>query len=878
MQALIVFWEAVEKVIKRPVIPECFYRGSSFYFNLRHSFLLVKNVLALHATFWTVWFKRLQRIPQILQTVRFSAVVCTVMFLLLTGSAITAAQTVIATISGKVISAETNMPLEGAILVFEGTQIGTSSKSDGTFRIETSPGNRILRVTYLGYVTKRIPVDLSPNDDRVLNFALEPTVLPGQTILVEAVQAQERQSPIAFSNMKRSEIEEKHTLLDLPVLLSELPSSIYYSESGNGLGYNYLTLRGFDQRRISVTINGVPQNDPIDHNVYWLDFNDIASSLQNVQIQRGAGSAFYGPPAIGGSVNLTTVASSFEPSVELWSGAGSYNTQRYTVIANTGLLEQHYTLYARFSKISSDGYRDQSWVNFNHYEVSVTRYDDNITTQLNIFAGPFKDHLAYYGIPKSDLMDRVKRKANPIRREEEQEAFEQPQVHLMNEIRFNDNLILNNTLFVMTSNGYFDYDGSWADTSYFRLTQANGFAASQNPSNALIRADVDNLQYGWLPRITYRNEDLEWTTGAEFRFHRSEHWGTIRMAANLPSTTLDQWRYYNFQADKDMISLYTQCYYNPLPDLTTMVSTQLAYNRYHLYKERFLNNDFSVPYVFLNPRLGLNYNIDQAYNVFGSVSYTSREPRLNNLYNAGESSGGEVPQFEINPDGMYDYTKPLVKPEQLLDIEAGFAYVSSGFHCSVNLFDMLFTNEIVNAGKLDRFGQPVTGNAERSTHKGIEIAGAMTLFDGFEVSGNVTYSANTLDRYSRYIAVDTVIVEKKLDGRTIAGFPNMLVNLRMTRRINGITASLILKYIGRQWTDNLYQTPDDRVDASAVFDAYAQIDVKEAFGYNIPLILRLDVNNIFDALYALHGEWNGTYSEFFPAAERNIFFSAKITL
>ena len=53
-------------------------------------------------------------------------------------------------------------------------------------------------------------------------------------------------------------------------------------------------------------VNGIPQNDPEDHNVYWLDMPDLAANLEDIQVQRGAGSAFYGPPAIGGSVNLVT--------------------------------------------------------------------------------------------------------------------------------------------------------------------------------------------------------------------------------------------------------------------------------------------------------------------------------------------------------------------------------------------------------------------------------------------------------------------------------------------------------------------------------------------------------------------------------------------
>ena len=121
------------------------------------------------------------------------------------------------------------------------------------------------------------------------------------------------------------------------MLISDLPSATTYSENGNGIGYNYLTLRGFDQRRISVTINGVPQNDPEDHNVYWIDFPDLAANLSGIHVQRGAGSAFYGPPAIGGSVNL--VADPFRESpgisLEMMYGFQEFGGADSRVVLNT---------------------------------------------------------------------------------------------------------------------------------------------------------------------------------------------------------------------------------------------------------------------------------------------------------------------------------------------------------------------------------------------------------------------------------------------------------------------------------------------------------------------------------------------------------------
>ena len=90
---------------------------------------------------------------------------------------------------------------------------------------------------------------------------------------------QPRETPITFSDLKAQDLREQYTVQDVPVLLSELPSTTYYSESGTSIGYTYVNIRGFDPRRIAVMVNGVPQNDPEDHNVYWLDFPDLAANL-----------------------------------------------------------------------------------------------------------------------------------------------------------------------------------------------------------------------------------------------------------------------------------------------------------------------------------------------------------------------------------------------------------------------------------------------------------------------------------------------------------------------------------------------------------------------------------------------------------------------
>ncbi|HEY6906112.1 MAG TPA: TonB-dependent receptor, partial [Ignavibacteriaceae bacterium] len=196
-------------------------------------------------------------------------------------------------IKGKVLDSETLQPLPSANILIEGKEAGTSTGTDGTFYLSGSFDKEdILKASYVGYTTAELLLRDTETDNLIIK--LVPKIIPSQTVLVESSIGRKGLTPVTFDKINRKEIEENYTVQDIPAYLSSLPSTTFYSENGNGIGYNYLSIRGFDQRRISVSINGIPQNDPEDHNVYWLDFPDILASTDLIQVQRGAGNGASG--------------------------------------------------------------------------------------------------------------------------------------------------------------------------------------------------------------------------------------------------------------------------------------------------------------------------------------------------------------------------------------------------------------------------------------------------------------------------------------------------------------------------------------------------------------------------------------------------------
>ena len=337
------------------------------------------------------------------------------------------------------------------------------------------------------------------------------------------------------------------------------------------------------------------------------------------------------------------------------------------------------------------------------------------------------------------------------RRPQEAEQFSQPHFELLHEWRITPAITLQNTLFYVQGDGYYDYDGSGLDTASLRIGTAYGFPASANPSDILVRAFVGNKQWGWLPRLEINHGSGQLTVGAELRFHHSLHWGKIAYAENLPLNYDPDYRIYEYNGGKSMVSLYGNELYKVNDAMTLMTDLQFVYNRYTLSNEKYLNNSFSCPYVFLNPRVGLNDNISESVNTYISVAYTSREPRLKDLYSAEESIWGSTPQFEADTTGgvvKYDFTKPIAKPEHLIDLELGGVSRQGPTTASVNLFWMEFRDELIQSGALDIFGEPVMGNADRTRHVGIELQYQTDVVSGLAISGNATMSYNRLVRYS----------------------------------------------------------------------------------------------------------------------------------
>ncbi len=804
-------------------------------------------------------------------------------------------------LNGRVFSRLEGNPLYLANVIIEGTSKGTPTDKNGEFKITVSKLiDKVIVVSFMGYETQKIIID-TINIKNPLFVYLDKKILNSQTVLIEGITGKKHEQMFTYSDLKKNDIQDKYTTQDLPEMISYLPSTMFYSEGGNGIGYNYLNIRGFDQRRISVSVNGIPQNEPEDNNVYWLDMPDLLSNTELIQIQRGAGSGISGYPSIGGSINIITSNFSDKANSSLGFGIGDYNTRKYSISVGSGVVDEKYSFYFSLSNLLSTGYRDNSWSDFKSYYLSAVRFDKNVTTQINVFGGIVKDGLAYTGLPKFAITNTSLRTLNHsywsadeknftyelMRRPEEKEEFSQPHFEILNEVQINKDVVFNSALFLIIGSGYFDYDASWADSNYFRLTNANGFNTTTNPGNAIIRAMVENKQWGWIPRLSIKHTNGELITGAEVRIHRSVHWGSINYGENLPAGLTPNFRYYYYEGGKDIFNFFVNENYRLSDNIKLMGEVQLAYNKYKLFNEKYTNYDFSINNFFINPRIGINYKLTENFGSYFSAAYVTREPRLKNYYDAAESSGGAVPQFETDVNGNYNFDNPLVKPEKMLSFDLGINYKNSIMDYAVNLYLMQFKDEIISNGQLDRFGQPITGNMNKTIHYGVELSTVTKPNSFLEIAANININKNYIQDGFTYIEDNATgtIVKQDLSDNKIGGFPNILFNTIVKATYNNLSVQFLAKYLGKFYSDNYDDNLNKYLNLFPGFVEYsdnvvepyflANVIVNYEFGFD-PVFKNVkftfQINNIFNKLYASYAYGK----EFFPGAERNYYFSTRV--
>lgn len=758
-----------------------------------------------------------------------------------------------------------HQPVAGAVVTAGNAQAITDAL--GNFDLgKLSRGNYVLTVNSLGFelYSTKFPVGSGPANLQVL---LKPTSLYLQPLEVKSVRAAEL-APFAKTNISKPEIEKNNLGQDIPFLLNQTPSVVVNSDAGNGVGYTGIRIRGSDATRINVTLNGIPYNDFESLGTYFVDLPDFASSLSSIQIQRGVGTSTNGAGAFGATMNLATNEFNEKAYGELNNSFGSFNTWKHTLKAGTGLIGHHFTVDARLSSITSDGYIERAHSDLKSFFVSGAYITQKSSLRLNIFSGKEKTYQAWYGVPESELA--TNRRTNPAGTEKpgtpydnQTDNYWQTHYQLFYNQSFSNRLSFNTAVFLTRGRGY--YEEYKAGQSYAKYGLPNvivgGVAVT---STDLVRQRwLDNYFYGQIASLQYKTSADELTFGGGWTRYDGKHYGNISWMQT--GTVPPGYRYYDYPATKSDLNIYTKWQHKLAANWLGFADLQYRHVNHDMKGfEGSPTLNVNRSFDFVNPKAGITYHKDglQAY-----LSYAlgHKEPNRDD--------------FQASP-----VSQP--KQETMHDFELGIEQRRGQYFFGANLYYMNYRDQLVLTGAINDVGAYTRINIPNSYRLGIELQGGASLASWLRVNANLALSRNKIGSFTEYIdnydnGGQNAVAHKDAD---ISFSPNIIAAGTITiRPVQAVEINLLSKYVGKQYMDNT-QNEQRKLNAYFTEDLQASWAIRHVLFKEWKLTGQ--VNNLFNRMYEPNGYTysyiynNGLSTEngYYPMAGTNFMLGLNIKL
>lgn len=674
-------------------------------------------------------------------------------------------------------------------------------------------------------------------------------------------------TPVAFTNVKREQISKQNFGQDIPFLLSTTPSVLTTSDAGAGVGYTTIRVRGTDATRINVTANGIPMNDSESHAIFWVNTPDFASSLEDMQIQRGAGTSTNGSGAFGASINMRTQSISSKPYAEVSGSYGSFNTHKETVKVGTGLINKYWAFDARLSNIQSDGYRDRASSDLKSYFVQGGYFGENTTIKFITFGGKEKTYHAWDGISKEQLendrtynpngiiLDDNIGKGNPIGFYDDQmDNYRQTHYQLLFNHIFSPAWNLNIAFHYTNGFGYYqEYKNGRSLEEYgLKPFYLPGNSEPQKKTNLVRQKLVDSDFGGGIFSLNYQNDKLNASFGGGLNRYSNDHYGKVIWVKNYTEQLDPEHEYYRNKGGKTDGNIYLKANYQLTGGLSAYADLQYRYIHYTIdgdndkwdytaTPEHLQRLDIRENFSFFNPKAGLFWQINPNHSAYASFSVAQKEPTRNNY-----------------TDGMFDQ---YPKAEKLLDYELGYTYRNEWFTAGANLYYMDYTDQLVLNGKTNDIGEAMAENVKDSYRMGIELALGAKFNDWLRWDINGTWSKNRIKDYVGYVydkslvngeIVNNLWTQTAIKGGNspIAFSPSFIGNSLITLGSNGLEISLQSQYVSRQYLDN-FGTKENSLDAYFVNHLSASYSFKTRHTKGITI--GATVYNLFNTKYETNG-------------------------
>ncbi len=644
-----------------------------------------------------------------------------------------------------------------------------------------------------------------------------------ERVMISAVRASGT-APISEKTLSSQELTRRNFGEDVPLLLQgAAPSLTSYAETGNYWGYSYIRLRGIDQSRINLTLDGIPLNDPEDQVLYFADFPDLATSLHSVQVQRGVGTSSNGTAAYAGSINLETVPLAATPrGGQVHVEGGSFGSKRLSADFTSGLLPSRFAFYGRVSGLRTNGYRYHSGVEGKSVFFSGGYFGDHDILKATVTTGTMRDTMAYLAVAKSDLD--TNRRINPLT-PRERDGFSERLAALTYTRLLSTSASITTTIYRLSTSG--DYD-------------------------VLIDSlDNFNLKYAWYGLTSdwsLRRENVQIDVGVNANTYARDH-------AEYQPPDFANPLYLNTGHKQD-VSGFAKLGYT-VGAATLFGDVQLRHATFRYTPDAHAGIDErSVSWSFFNPKVGMTYQLSQPFSLYASYGRNTREPARGDMF-AG---------FDNLDTSNVEFVGSLerVKPETVHDFEAGARYRTSIVDLQANIYSMDFRNEIAPIGQLSYLGSPLRQNVKSSYRRGIEGDITVHASSRLTIGGNVAASTNRIHEYSDSSG-DTPVTYHNVEPLLT---PRFLGSARAAFLVaRGVSVAVEGRHQSRSFLQNT-SDPQFTLPSSSNLDASLSWQLG-----NYELGAR--GNNLTDSKAYGSGYASGGVSYYFVVPPRNFFVTLK---
>ncbi|MEA2238938.1 MAG: iron complex outerrane recepter protein [Thermoanaerobaculia bacterium] len=673
-------------------------------------------------------------------------------------------------------------PVESATVAVEGYRPVTSD-AEGHFAIDVPAGKYTLIVTHGGFQA----VAITASADEKVTITLRPGL--AENIVVSGIRA-EASTPVTKSDIDRGTIERDYYGQDIPLLLRDTPSIDAYAEAGvGGAGYSYISLRGISPTRLNFTLDGVPLADSEDMGTFFADFPDLARSLQSIQVQRGVGTSTVGSPSFGGSINFESIALAPVSSMSAEVGVGSFGAKNATVGFQSGTLPGGYAVYARLSADQSDGFRESSGFRGRNLFVSAAKQNENSQLRLTGFTAHEWTQQSFYAADAETLATNLR--ANPLSPQDRDGfGYDLAQLQYLRAISPQTN---------MTASAFYQRGYGW-----YRLSGD--------------QYGLDGLLMGSM--LTLSTTRGPWTANYglhvnEFRREHTLDSGGSRLYANY-GTKGEANAFAKLRYDDGRWHLYSDA--------------QVRTTNFHYHGDVAIA---PIRWTFFNPKIGARYDLSPASGVYASAGISTREPTRNDLF-----------QGEDNASFAHDLR--AVKPERVVDLEAGWDAHRGPLTVSANVYAMEFRHEIASTGELSDIGLLLRRNVDRSYRRGIEMEYAWQAMPKLRLRGNASISRNRIHTWTQfydvYDAAGSITGSEPVSYHDVNPLltPTMIANQSIEYAASSkLTFGATGRHVGRSYLDNTN-------NGSFVAPAFTTVDANAAIRLSHEMTVRIQANNVLN--------------------------------